>query len=216
MSERPNIVFIVLDTVRYDHCSYSGYHLNTTPNIDNVENGIYFHSAYSTSTWSLPSYPSILTGLYPSQHGVHTGIGGHLHISSPTFVGQLKNRGYSTVAYSTNPLFCSSLGFDRGFDEFHEPHFSDFRKIFDPKGWNPKGLFLRTLRMIRRWWFYHIAYPKHEKLTLTNIRSSLSRLQEPFFLFLLFMDVHDYWKGKKTVTPTETLQSHNHISRISS
>ena len=65
----PNVILIVLDSVRADHMSCYGYDRPTTPNIDRIaEDGIVYDRAYSASCWTLPSHASLFTGLYPSKH----------------------------------------------------------------------------------------------------------------------------------------------------
>ena len=60
----PNIILIVLDTLRADHLSCYGYERDTSPNIDRLAgDGHRFAESYSTSTWTLPSTATMLTGL---------------------------------------------------------------------------------------------------------------------------------------------------------
>lgn len=205
MSEKPNVVLIVLDSVRYDRCSYSGCVNNTTSNLDNIKGGIYFRHAYSTSTWSLPSYASMLTGLYPSEHGVHGSEGGNSYLSSPTFVEDLLRLGYTTVAFSRNPIICSLLGFRRGFKEFCELPLNRFFELpltysrnLDPP-LTLANIFGKVRRMSTRWIYYHIInkimpffYIGAEE-TNEQVQSWLSKAKKPFFLFLIYMDVHDYY-----------------------
>ncbi len=68
----PNIILISIDTLRADHMSLYGYERQTSPFLDSLaKRYMYFTSAYSQGTWTLPSHWSMLTGLYPSQHGIN-------------------------------------------------------------------------------------------------------------------------------------------------
>ena len=68
---RPNVVLIVLDSVRRDHLSCYGYERDTTPHIDRIASqGVRFTRATAASCWTIPSHASLFTGLYPSEHGV--------------------------------------------------------------------------------------------------------------------------------------------------
>jgi arylsulfatase A-like enzyme len=68
---RPNIVLIVVDTVRADHLPFYGYERNTAPFLSKLaEKGVVFENAFATSSWTLPSTASIFTSLYPREHGV--------------------------------------------------------------------------------------------------------------------------------------------------
>lgn len=70
---RPNILVIIVDALRADHLSSYGYGRSTTPNLDAISaEGVRFENAIATSSWSLPSHTSILTGRYPHEHGAET------------------------------------------------------------------------------------------------------------------------------------------------
>src|SRR6266568_1854700 len=66
----PNIVLIVFDALRADHVSSYGYSRLTSPEIDRLaKEGTLFENAVSTSSWSLPSHASLVTGRYQFEHG---------------------------------------------------------------------------------------------------------------------------------------------------
>ncbi len=68
----PNIIVIVLDTVRADHMSVYGYEYDTTPQLRAFAAGAtVLEPGIANATWSLPSHASLLTGLLPHQHGAH-------------------------------------------------------------------------------------------------------------------------------------------------
>ena len=130
----PNVLVIVVDTLRADHVSAYGYSRPTTPNIDAIaQQGVLFENAIAPCSWSLPSHVSLLTGRYEFEHGVGNiqpapwmgwgkrGLGGF-----PTLGEALERKGYRTGAFSANRTYFSrSLGFGRGFihfeDYFHSP-----------------------------------------------------------------------------------------------
>ena len=63
---KPNVVLIVIDSLRADHVGCYGYHRNTTPNIDRLaREGVLFCNAISAAPWTLPSIASFLTSQYP-------------------------------------------------------------------------------------------------------------------------------------------------------
>jgi arylsulfatase A-like enzyme len=69
-TRKPNVVLIVLDTLRGDRLSCMGYNRPTTPNIDALaEQGTLYTHAFSTCFWTLPSHASLFTGLHPLQAG---------------------------------------------------------------------------------------------------------------------------------------------------
>lgn len=69
------IIVVVIDCLRADHCSAWGYGRATTPTLDKLAaGGIRWTSAQAASSWTKPSVTSLLTGRYPSEHGVYEGI----------------------------------------------------------------------------------------------------------------------------------------------
>jgi arylsulfatase A-like enzyme len=137
-SGSPNVLVVVIDTLRADHVSAYGYPRPTTPNLDRLaQQGVLFENAVSASSWSLPSHVSLVTGRYLHDHKVgqvqeepwlgwgQTGLGGF-----PTIGEALEQRGYRTGAFSANRTFFShTLGFGRGFMHF-EDYFSSLGDSF--------------------------------------------------------------------------------------
>jgi arylsulfatase A-like enzyme len=116
--ERPNVILIVLDTVRADRLSCYGYERPTTPHIDALcRRGVRFTNAFSTSSWTLPAHASLFTGLFPIEHGA-TQERTRLEGGVSTLAEILGAHGYATFAASANPLVSSRTGLDRGFDVF--------------------------------------------------------------------------------------------------
>ena len=72
-TQPPNIVLIVIDTLRADRIGAAGNPRGLTPFIDSLAaRGYVFRNAYATSSWTNPSVASILTSRYQSQHGIVT------------------------------------------------------------------------------------------------------------------------------------------------
>ncbi len=110
-SGTPNIVVIAIDSLRADHVSSYGYEKKTTPHIDRIAtDAILFDSAISPSSWTLPVFSSMLTGTYPSKHGM-----GQYVNKFPTIMGILRKHGYKSFGLTANP-FLEVIS--PGFDEF--------------------------------------------------------------------------------------------------
>ena len=119
----PNIVLIVLDTLRADHLSSYGYPRATSPNIDQLANqGVLFENAYAASSWSLPSHVSMLTGEYVHEHGAEWDTPQALKDNGLLTVAEaLSDRGYHTAGFSANLFWVTSeVGLDRGFARFED------------------------------------------------------------------------------------------------
>jgi arylsulfatase A-like enzyme len=161
----PNVLVIVVDTLRADHVSSYGYARPTTPEIDVLaKQGTLFENAISTCSWSLPSHVSLLTGRHVFEHGVGNvepmplfGQNGSNFRGFPTLGEELERSGYRTGAFSANRVYFShSLGFGRGFIHF-EDYFNsasdafvrtlfgrEFARIYLAR--SDKSLVRRTLR----------------------------------------------------------------------
>jgi arylsulfatase A-like enzyme len=71
LTRSPNILLITIDSLRPDHLGCYGYGKPTSPWIDRISReGALFENAVSQGGWTSPAMVSILTGLYPSVHGV--------------------------------------------------------------------------------------------------------------------------------------------------
>lgn len=122
----PDVILVTFDTTIAKRLGHLGHTRPTSPHLDRLANqGISFHRAYSTSTWTAPAHASILTGLYPSEHGCHSivGIGDRprpFHDHIPTLGEQFQRRGYHTAAFIGGPYLSSSFGFARGFDHYDD------------------------------------------------------------------------------------------------
>ena len=71
VDERPNIVFVLVDDLRWDEVGIAGHPYVETPNIDRVaREGAYFQQAFTTTPLCSPSRATFLTGLYPHKNGI--------------------------------------------------------------------------------------------------------------------------------------------------
>ena len=117
--DAPNIVFIVMDTLRKDRVGAYGYERPTTPHIDRLASeGLRFADAYATSSWTWPSTASLLTGLPPDAHGVKSAESCTLNQRIETLAEALQKRGYTTAAFVGNPIVEPNRYFDQGFERF--------------------------------------------------------------------------------------------------
>jgi len=116
----PNIVLVVVDTLRADRLGMYGHDRPTSPNLDALAaRGLVVDRAYAPSSWTLPSVASYLTGLQPPEHGV-LGWTDRLPGDVPYLPEALHDAGYATVGIIGNANVNAELGFARGFDLFLE------------------------------------------------------------------------------------------------
>jgi len=118
---RPDVVLVVVDTLRADHVGIYGHALPTTPNLDSLaRDGLWFRRAYSQSSWTLPAFGSLLTGLYPHRHGAgrhptEVERFGRLAHDARTLAELLTGAGYRCGAVVNNTFLAPEFGFARGF-----------------------------------------------------------------------------------------------------
>jgi len=117
-TERPNIVVIVMDTVRRDHLSCCGYARPTSPFLEELaETSRMYDMAYATSCWTVPSHASLFTGLYPVSHWTHWEHIRHEE-GLVTLAEVLKGEGYRTIGLCENWAILPKLGLTQGFERF--------------------------------------------------------------------------------------------------
>jgi len=111
----PNVIFIILDTVRAEELELYGYGLETMPNLARfARDGTTFTSAWSVSPWTLPSHASMFTGHY--DHDLSTDLLTPLDGTYETIAEHFHSRGYMTAGFAANLLFTTpESGLSRGF-----------------------------------------------------------------------------------------------------
>jgi arylsulfatase A-like enzyme len=119
-SKQPNILLIVVDTLRSDFISAYGFPHPITPNIDALAHeGVVYENAISPSPWTTPSHASLFTGQYPSRNGVD-GRNILLDPASKTLAAELSRSGFQTAGFINNVYIRRQTGLGRGFQQYEE------------------------------------------------------------------------------------------------
>lgn len=161
-----NVLFIVIDTLRWDHVGIYGAARDTTPAIDRLgADAVRFERAYSTAPWTMPSVASMITGLYPSRHGA-TSWDRKLPDSVVTLAEILAQQGYATVGVVSHSAINSRRNFQQGFDLYLESEARGHEHI--------------STDMVTRQ-----AVDQMERL---------AKGEAPFFLFVHYFDPHYTYK----------------------
>ncbi|NQT13413.1 MAG: sulfatase-like hydrolase/transferase [Planctomycetes bacterium] len=186
----PNVLFIVLDTVRAKNMSLYGYSRETTPNLDRLaERGVVFEQAISPSPWTLPSHASMFTGRYPHEHSADFSV--PLGRDCPTLAEALYARGYVTAGFVANTGFCGrQTGLNRGFVHYeeHGTRLCDFIQYsFITK--NACEAFQDALRYYDLTWWNRIDARQINTSLLDWLPSRPKN--RPFLVFLNYFDCHD-------------------------
>jgi arylsulfatase A-like enzyme len=180
----PNVLLIVLDTVRADHLASYGYERETAPRVDQLaREGAVFERVFSTSPWTLPSHVAMFTGRYGYEISVEWLKA--LDDTHPTLAEILTARGYATAGFAGNLVYClREQGIARGFT-----HYEDFQ--IEP------GVFALS-SSLGRWfsmfgstdWIAELARNDAPTITRRFLRWLPSAKGRPFFAFLNFFDAH--------------------------
>ena len=119
--EKPNVVLITLDTTRADHLGAYGYRNAETPNIDALaRTGVLFDQAMSPAPLTLPAHASIMTGTYPTYHGVRVNGNAALSQAQTTLAESLSARGYATGAFIAAFVLDGRWGLSQGFEAYDD------------------------------------------------------------------------------------------------
>ncbi|MFM8321174.1 MAG: sulfatase [Chloroflexota bacterium] len=116
----PNILWIVLDTHRYDRLGCYGYTRGASPNLDAfAAQATVFEHAVAPAQWTVPAHASMFTGEFPTTHQT-TQSGDMLDGYFRTAAEWLRSAGYQSAGFCNNPLVgVLNNGFKRGFDVFY-------------------------------------------------------------------------------------------------
>ncbi len=179
-SPRPPIVFVSIDTFSARHLSLYGYRRRTTPELEEfARDAVVFERCVANAPWTMPSYLSVMTGLYPGAHLAEVTSSPLVQLdnydfwqvadSRWTLAEALRARGYQTAASVDTHWLSPRFRIDQGFDLYDlEPALQPFT---DP--------------------YYGIAF------ILERLETWLDGARDPsapFFVFLHALDAHGpYW-----------------------
>ncbi|MEP7380605.1 MAG: sulfatase [Gemmatimonadota bacterium] len=205
-SDAPNIVLLILDTVRASSLSLYGYARPTSPVLDALAHeSTVFDLAFSAAPWTAPSHASMMTGLWASQAGAD--YLNPMYDSLTTVAQVLTKRGYATGGFMANAGYAGyQLGISRGFSHYEDFPFS-FRQALWSTTLSQTGsgrLILEGLENGERW-------KLRRAITNPNLRTEMVRKSQPqsagdiarnfftwhdgerrrpYFAMLNFMDAH--------------------------
>jgi arylsulfatase A-like enzyme len=113
---KPDVVVVVMDTTRADHCGWLGYPRPTTPRLDEFSRECaVFRHAWAPEGWTGPCHASLFTGLSVENHGFYTGSRRDLASAVPTLAEVLGRDGYATACFTNNEWISPGFGLTRGF-----------------------------------------------------------------------------------------------------
>ncbi|MDJ0846740.1 MAG: sulfatase [Myxococcota bacterium] len=169
--ERPNLVLLLVDTLRDDWLEPYGFDAPTSPELARwAAEGVLFENVLAQSSWTKVSMASLLTSLWPRSHGVRLPTDG-LGQGALSVAEILREAGYATYAVQSNGWLEQSFGFQQGFEHYVFP-----RAYGAAKRWGTASVWSHADRVV------------DEAVRLLDGDDGT----RPFFLYLHFMDVHEY------------------------
>ena len=127
LERAPSIVLVSVDTLRREHLSCYGYFRATTPRLDAfARESLVFDQALATMASTLPSHLSMLTGLYPHQHGMSSNLRGaqvpyRSELGRLSVAAVLARCGYATAGFASAVPLARSTGIGTGFETYDAP-----------------------------------------------------------------------------------------------
>jgi arylsulfatase A-like enzyme len=179
-SDPPNIVLIIIDTLRADRLGVYGFDAPVSPELDaTARKGVRFDRVIAQSTWTRPSIGSMLTSLHPRTLGIYREEAEILADRFVTLPEVLQQHGYWTAGITANPNINSYFNFHQGFDSYVD---SDSVFPFMP-GYKKQMASGRP-----------VALPRARAI-LMQLRNAIQvRSCPPCYLQINLMEVHEYKK----------------------
>jgi arylsulfatase A-like enzyme len=184
----PNVLLIVLDTVRAMNLSLYGYGRPTSPELERwAAGGVVFDRAYATAPWTLPSHASIMTGRWVHELSADWMV--PLDAAYPTLAEALGAAGYATGGFVANTDYCSAeVGLDRGFARYEDYTLAPGQLLRNSALW-------RAIARIRPLRAAIGNYDNLGRKLASDINAAFlawvdGRHDRPFFAFLNYYDAH--------------------------
>lgn len=213
---KPNILIVVVDSMRADHLACYGYPRCTALHIDRLAaEGCLLENAITAAPFSPASYASILSNLYPHQHGVN---GDTIRVWPDHWKRlpeRMKEHGYFTFGVSNNSFVSAEMNSTRGFDSFVGPRTPWLTRQFG-----------RVYRHVTRLAGERTAdlFDSHRVLaeskgdSMRAIRHAtgfaLQAADRPFFGLVILMDPHALYHPARTHFARDRAAARSFLKRI--
>jgi arylsulfatase A-like enzyme len=189
-ADRPNVLLLVLDTVRGMSLNLYGYPHATTPQIKKVaERGARFDYAVAAAPWTLPSHGSIFSGRLPREFS--TTFRTPFDEKFPVLAEALAGHGYVTGGFVANIWYCAAgHGLERGFLQYRDYPRTAWR-VVDGSALGRWLFEQTTVRSVVGW--YEMLWRKNAGRAVDEFLrwEEKPRGGRPFFAFINFFDAHN-------------------------
>jgi arylsulfatase A-like enzyme len=169
-SDKPNVILVIVDSLRFDHVSANGYLRPATPNLDAwvASQGVSFQDATSPSAWTFPASAAMITGQSPFRLDA-SWDNTTLPADVTTLTEYLHEAGYYTAGFVSSTFLFTGRGFARGFDKY------DDSVAFHPNSY--QGVAGELGNLVLNW------------LTMWTQQA----WSQPLFIFLYYFDPHTWY-----------------------
>lgn len=185
---KPNVLLIILDTVRAKSLGLHGRDLETSSHLERLaEGGVVFDRAIAPAPWTLPSHASMFTGQPPS--ALSTGFETTLDDTYPTLAEALSQHGFATASFVANLLYASrQFGLARGFVRYEDYPVSVGQLVLST-AWGRGLAGWSALRS--RLGYHELLNRKPASDVVDSFLEWIDRTDRPFFAFLNLYDAHE-------------------------
>ncbi len=174
----PNLLLITIDTLRADRLSCYGGETGVGDAICRLADaGTRFVWAFSTAPYTAPSIASVLTSQYPFEHGVRESAISYLVDEATSVAEVLRDGGYTTAAFVSNPVLDRSRHLQQGFDVYDQ----------------------RMTRRERN----RRGFEEREAMATTDAAIAWAEVgaEQPWFLWVHFQDPHGPYEPPQPASP---------------
>lgn len=178
---RPNVVLLIIDTLRADMLGCYGATPSPSPELDRMARaGVRFDRVVAPSSWTRPSIGSMLTSLHPRSLGLYEEKGHALNQRFHTLPEVLQRHGYRTLGATANPNINSTFNFHQGFDRY-----IDSTVVF---GWMGKDAGQRFAKERPLHFAHEMFKGLHDALDEETGRQR----SKPHYIQVNLMEVHEF------------------------
>jgi len=184
MEEKPNIVIVLVDCLRFDYVGFFNPKSKITPNIDRIASeGAAFECCISSAPWTKSSISSLFTSVQPIKHGVY-GRPNLLPSSLKTMAQAALEAGYSTLGFCENVHLRPNMGFSKGFEKYFWLKYGPVRTL--------------ALKVLRRLTFGNtredmrmaLYWPGCAEMLSRKLLKTVGKAKKPFFSYIHYLDTH--------------------------
>ena len=197
-AEGYNLLLITLDTTRADHLGCYGYRDAKTPVLDALaDSGVKFNRSFCNVPLTLPSHATMMTGLYPPEHGCRVNGAHSLGEDLTTLAEVFASHGFRTAAFVAAFVLDSKFGIDRGFRTYDDYEVPDAEDIHDDN--------------------IMYRYRRADKVADAALAWLGKNSRKPFFCWAHFFDPHrPYYVGRLHGQPDKLRGYDNEIAFMDS